>query len=216
MPLSKANPPLLLWWLLCGQRYESICSCSWLWLQVILWMWSREITKKELCVFSKTLSGWKKFKHYNLTVGLTEPFTQIPSEAFAHRVKSDHPAGRTVACLLSIRTTRQPFPHYLYLESHTLVSTHFWVRWKLWQRSYSVTRGPVARTCCPGKAVWGEEAEVWSAAVIPLGGMTPFSLPGPMWWPVWLVPLAKGQPAAVRGHRRAEDKTGIRCILAHH
>lgn len=27
---------------------------------------------------------------------------------------------------------------------------------------------------------------------------------------------AKGQPAAVRGHRRAEGKTGIHCILAHH
>lgn len=50
--------------------------------------------------------------------------------------------------------------HTFYIWSHTLVSTPFRVRWKRWQRSYSVMRAPVAKTC-PGKAVWGEEAEIW-------------------------------------------------------
>lgn len=67
--------------------------------------------KKEFCLFSET-RGKRSFRNCNLAVALTEPFTQIPSEALACRVESDHPAGGTVARVLSVHTTRGPFPHY--------------------------------------------------------------------------------------------------------
>lgn len=134
-------------------------------------------------------------------MGLTEPF---------------HPNSFRVSLTVSNRTTLQDEPspprcpytqphqhfHTTYTWSVTLLSTLFRVRGSHWQRSYSVMRAPAARTCCPGKAAWGEEAEVWSAAVIPPPeGMTVFPTPAPVRWPAWLVP-AKGWPAAVRGHRR--------------
>lgn len=56
--------------------------------------------------------------------------------------------------------------------------------------------------------------EVWSAAVSLLEGNDAVSS-GSVRWPVWLVPLIIGRPAAVRRHHRAEGKTGIHSILAH-
>lgn len=147
----------------------------------------------------------------DLWLDLTELFTQIPSEALAHHVQSDHPAGRAVACLLSLGTEGQPVSTQLILRVIDWHQRWFWLRCKNWQRSYSVTRDGIllSRESSVRWGSWGMER---SCDPPPPRGMTPFSPPGPMRWPVCLVPLAKGQPAAVRGHRRA----GIRCILAHH
>ncbi len=41
-------------------------------------------------------------------------------------------------------------------------------------------RSAEARACCPGQAARGEEAEVWRAAVTPLGEMTPFPPSSPV------------------------------------
>lgn len=66
--------------------------------------------KRELCVFSQTLSGLKEI--LKIPAWLLVWVTQIPSEALVHHDKWDHP---TVACSLSI-TTGEPFSHS-YLET---------------------------------------------------------------------------------------------------
>lgn len=148
-------------------------------------------------------------------MGLTKPFTQIPSEALTGRVESDHPAGRTVACVLSVHTTMRPIPHYLYLESHAGISAvsgegrPLTKELQLCESSRSVDwlsrKGSVrwgswgmGRSCDPP---WGNDA---------------VSTAGPRGMTRLTGASAKGRPAAVRGHRRAEGKTGIHCIPAHH
>lgn len=66
--------------------------------------------KRELCVFSQTLSGLKEI--LKIPTWLLVWVTQISSEALVHHDKWDHP---TVDCSLSI-TTGEPFSHS-YLET---------------------------------------------------------------------------------------------------
>lgn len=142
-------------------------------------------------------------------MGLTEPFNQIPSEDLAHRVELDHPAGQKVACLLPVNTSRRPITHFLYLESYAGINTvsgeaknvdkGVTVLWGLqWQRL-------VREKQCEVREL---RYEVWSAAVSPPWGMTPFPA-GPVRWPVWLVPLLKD------GLQLWVDTTGLRARLAY-
>lgn len=98
---------------------------------------------------------------------LIRPFTQIPSEALAHCVELDHPAGVAAARVLSGHAAKLPIPHGLNLESRTAtVSTLFLGRGKPLTKELQSYESFSIKTC-PGKAVWDEEAEVWSTAVIP-------------------------------------------------
>lgn len=99
---------------------------------------------------------------------LIRPFTQIPSEALAHHVELDHPAGVAAACVLSGHAAKLPIPHCLNLESRTAtVSTLFLVREKPPTKKLQSYESSSIKTTCLGKAVQGEEAEVWNTAVIP-------------------------------------------------
>lgn len=111
-----------------------------------------------------------------------------------------HSHKQTDICTLLIFGASHWYRHY------------FW--WNHWQKSYSIMGAPAARTCCPGKAAWGEEAELWSTAVIPLGGKDAVSTTRSRVMTRLTGASAKGRSAAVRGHRRAEGRIGIHCILA--
>lgn len=120
---------------------------------------------------------------------LTEPTAQIPSEAQAHHVQSDHPARRTVASMLSVHTTR-PFTYYLYLESHAGINT-------VSGEGKPLTEELQCYEGSSSKDLLSEKSGVrWGSCGMerscdPPQGMTPFPPPGPVRWPVWLVPLLK-------------------------
>lgn len=185
------------------------------WVQVIVRMWSGAIKKKKylkkggFSLFSEnSLRGLKrKFKKLQPGRGSDRApfFTHIPSEALPDRVRSDHPAGRTVACTLSVNTTRAAFPRYLHSDCATgtvAVSGGGGVERETAER----VSCSVMRTCCPGKKQrevrklrYG--AQLWLPPSS--GGMTPASNAGSR----ERTRLA-GASAAVGGRRRAEGPTG--------
>lgn len=143
-------------------------------------------------------------------MGLTEPFTQnsFRSPRSPCRIR---PPCRTNGRLQAVRSHNQATNSTLLIfgESRWYQRRFGW-GWDHWQRSYSCVRGSSSKDLLSRKSSvrwgsWGMECSCDPSRE----GVTPFPPPGPVGWPVWLVPLLKD------GLQLWEDTAGLRARLAY-
>lgn len=143
-------------------------------------------------------------------MGLTEPFTQNSFRSPRSPCQIGPPC-ETNGRLHAVRSHNQATNSTLLIfgESRWHQRRFGW-GWDHWQRSYSCMRGSSSKDLLSRKSSvrwgsWGMEC----SCDPPREGVTPFPLPGPVGWPVWLVPLLKD------GLQLWEDTAGLRARLAY-